>query len=234
MLIEDLLERMKVHPFSLSVNGSNDSDLEKMNPITVRIYDVNCNTAVTRFLDMCTSTSATAEGVYTVMDGKLVKLLNCCPCHIIHNAARKAGESFTECCGFDVEEFTIDLYYWFDKSTKRKNGIRSYCTFCHQEYRAIVKHVSTRWLNLEIAVQGSLKQLPSLTSYFKSENESQGRFKRLQNVLSHPMTEVNLLFFQSVLPSFKHCNQFLQRDEPLIHVLQPVSKDAKEYLWEVC
>ena len=35
------------------------------------------------------------------------------------------------------------------------------------------------------------------------------------------MTEVYLMFFQSVLPCFTHCNQFLQREEPLIHVLRP-------------
>ena len=35
------------------------------------------------------------------------------------------------------------------------------------------------------------------------------------------MSKVHLLFFQSVLPSFTHCNQFLQREEPLIHVLKP-------------
>ena len=32
--------------------------------------------------------------------------------------AQKAGESFTGVSGFDVEEFVIDLFYWFDKSTK--------------------------------------------------------------------------------------------------------------------
>lgn len=32
---------------------------------------------------------------------------------------------------------------------------------------------------------------------------------------------VYLLFLQSMLPSFTHCNQFLQREKPLIHVLQP-------------
>ena len=58
-----------------------------------------------------------------------------------------------ERCGFDVEELTIDLFYWFDKSTKRKNGLRDYCKFCDQEYRAVVKHVSTQWLSLELAVQ---------------------------------------------------------------------------------
>ena len=260
-LISDLLENMRVHPFSISIDGSNDSDLEKMNPITVRIYDCKCNMIVNRFLNMCTTTSATAEGIYTAMNTTLQNLLSCpnpwslctavgvdntsvnigirdsiktrvlrqnpavyfngCPCHIIHNAAQKAGESFTGVSGFDVEEFVIDLFYWFDKSTKRKNGLQSYCTFCNQDYRSIVKHVSTRWLSLEVAVQRSLKQLASLTSYFKSENESQARFRRLQTIFTDPMTEVFLLFFQSVLPSFTHCNQFLQREEPLIHVLRP-------------
>ena len=35
-----------------------------------------------------------------------------------------------------------------------------------------------------------------------------------------PMTEVCLLFLQSLLPVFTHANKFLQREEPLIHVLQ--------------
>ena len=70
-----------------------------------------------------------------------------------------------------------------------------------------------------MAVQRALKQFPSLTSYFKSECESQARFKRLQNAFSDPLTEVYLLFFQAVLPCFTHCNLFLQREEPLVHVL---------------
>ena len=64
---------------------------------------------------------------------------------MIHNAARKASESFCALCGFDVEELCIDLYYWFEKSMKRKNGLQSYCMFCDQDYRSVVKHVTTRW-----------------------------------------------------------------------------------------
>jgi len=86
---------------------------------------------------------------------------NGCPCH---NAAQKAGESFTEISGFDIEEFVTDLFYWFDKSTKQKNGLQSYCMFCDQEYCKVMKHVSTRWLSLEIAVEHSLKQFHSLAS----------------------------------------------------------------------
>ena len=36
---------------------------------------------------------------------------NGCPCHILHNAARKSVEAFTKCCRFDVEDFSVDLYY---------------------------------------------------------------------------------------------------------------------------
>ena len=35
------------------------------------------------------------------------------------------------------------------------------------------------------------------------------------------MTEIYLLFFQSILPTLNCTNKFLQRDEPLIHLLQP-------------
>ena len=43
-----------------------------------------------------------------------------CPCHIVHNTAGKAGTAFEEVTGFNVEDLVIDLFYWFEKSTKRK------------------------------------------------------------------------------------------------------------------
>ncbi|XP_065893400.1 uncharacterized protein [Dysidea avara] len=64
-------------------------------------------------------------------------------------------------------------------------------------------------------MQRALKLFPSLTSYFRSESESQAKFIRLQKVFNDPMSEVYSMFFHSVLPCFTHCNQFL------IHVLQP-------------
>ena len=85
----------------------------------------------------------------------------------------------------------------------------------------MIKHVTTHWLSLEQAVERVLKQFESLKSYFRSENEVQPRFKRLHDLFEDPMTEVYLLFFQSVLPCFTHTNQFLQREEPLVHCLLP-------------
>ena len=81
---------------------------------------------------------------------------NGCPCHII-NAAQKGAEQFSVMSVFDVEEFVVDLFYWFDKSTKWKDLMQEYCQFCDHSYRAFVKHVSTHWLSLELATERSLK-----------------------------------------------------------------------------
>lgn len=48
-----LVTAMRTQAFSIAVDGSNDSGLEKMNPMTVRLYDVNHGKVVTQFLDMC-------------------------------------------------------------------------------------------------------------------------------------------------------------------------------------
>ena len=63
----------------------------------------------------------------------------------------------------------IDIYYWFDKSTKRKALLAEFYSFCDVDYRKIVKHVNTgRWLSLERAVTRVLQQFPGLKSYFLS------------------------------------------------------------------
>ena len=40
LFIDFLVENMKAYPFSLLVDGSNDSSLEKINPLTVKIFGV--------------------------------------------------------------------------------------------------------------------------------------------------------------------------------------------------
>ena len=142
-----------------------------------------------------------------------------CPCHMVHNMAVKAVEAFQSITGFDIEDFLIDLYNWFDKSTKRKNKLAEFCSFCNTEYRQVVKHVSTRWLSLECAVKRSLKQYVSLQSYFLSLDEAQIRFKRLKRLFENPLTEVYHLFYQAVMPLFTSFNKFLQRETPCIHLI---------------
>ena len=46
--------------------------------------------------------------------------INGCPCHIIHKTPNKAAERFSEVPRFHVEDLLVDLFHWFDKSSKRK------------------------------------------------------------------------------------------------------------------
>lgn len=48
-LRDELVSLMQNMPYSLSVDGSNDSGLEKMNPLTVRVYTENTCKVETRF-----------------------------------------------------------------------------------------------------------------------------------------------------------------------------------------
>uniref|UniRef100_A0A1X7TWU2 HAT C-terminal dimerisation domain-containing protein n=1 Tax=Amphimedon queenslandica TaxID=400682 RepID=A0A1X7TWU2_AMPQE len=58
-----------------------------------------------------------------------------CPCHIVHNTALKASSKFAELTKFDVEDLLVDNYFYFDKSTERKNGLAEFCTFCDSQYK---------------------------------------------------------------------------------------------------
>ena len=127
-----------------------------------------------------------------------------CPCHFIHNATHHATKSLEASCGFDVEGTVVDVFYYFDHSTKRKGELQDFATFCNVESCKILKYVSTRWLSLQASVERILKQYRPLCSYFLSQDPklSDNRLNRLQKCFSNPMTEIYLLFFQSILSIF--------------------------------
>ena len=65
--LRETVNIMKCSLFSLLTDGSNDTGLEKMNPLTVKIFDVNPGRVERRFLDMCATKgtdSATAASIF--------------------------------------------------------------------------------------------------------------------------------------------------------------------------
>ena len=179
-------------PFSIMLDGSNDNGLEKMFPITVRIFDINFSRVMTKFFDINLLTgreASTAETMFNSVNAQLTKhgipwdycigigldntnanigehnsiksrarnknkniVIAGCPYHIIHNASQKGSVEFSEQTNFDVEDHCVDLYYWFDKSAKRKNILNEYFQFCDMDYSNVIKLISTRWLCLELAL----------------------------------------------------------------------------------
>ena len=94
--------------------------------------------------------------------------------------------------------------------------LKSFCQFRDEEYKRIIKYISTRWLSLESAVARALRLLPSLTSYFLSEEDKSPRFERLREHFENLMLEAFLLFYQFSFKVFVKLNLLLQRKDPLI------------------
>ena len=67
VFLEKLVAQMRVEPFAIAIDGSNDCGVEKMNPLTVCIFNGSTGKVVQQFLDMCMSSSSTAEGLFTTM-----------------------------------------------------------------------------------------------------------------------------------------------------------------------
>ena len=55
--------------------------------------------------------------------------INGCPCHIVPNTANKGAEMFMLKSGFDVDDMLVDIFYWFEKSSKRKVELEEFCSF---------------------------------------------------------------------------------------------------------
>ena len=66
-----------------------------------------------------------------------------CPCHLVHIAAGNGHDAFAEVTGINIEELQIDIYYWFEKSTKRKGVLTEYMDFCGQDCKSVKACVNT-------------------------------------------------------------------------------------------
>ena len=109
-----------------------------------------------------------------------------------------------------------------------------FCQFGDQEYKRIIKYISTNWFSLETAVGRALRLLPSLTSYFLSEENKSPRFERLRE---HQKSHAGgLLIVSSVfIEGFRKLNLLLQREDPLIsrvhgHIQRFLKKLALKFL----
>ena len=91
-----LVARMKKEPFALAIDGSNDNDVKKMNPLTVRFFDETNGHVCTQFLDMCATsgTSAgTAKAIFEVLD----------------TALGSRGISWLNCVGISVDNTSVNV-----------------------------------------------------------------------------------------------------------------------------
>ena len=90
---QELVAYMKENPYALTIDGSSDNSIEKMNPLTVRIFDQVSGTVCTRFLDMCMSSEANAEAIFSKMEAALAK----------------HGISWDNCVGISLDNTSVNM-----------------------------------------------------------------------------------------------------------------------------
>lgn len=104
-----------------------------------------------------------------------------CVCHLA-NLCVKAG---IKVLPVDVDDFLVDLFYFFNKSAKRMEEFREFQEFTGTTELKIVKHCQTRWLSLERSVKRVLVQWDALYAYFDKEAEA-NRAARVKRSLGKP------------------------------------------------
>lgn len=108
----------------------------------------------------------TTAGVAGILSKKIPHLcVMGCSCHLLNLAAEKGAA----CLPVSIEEYLIDIYYYLEKSAKRKEKLKNFQMLHNAECRKILKHVSTRWLSLSRCLKRLLEQWHPLVSLFKEE-----------------------------------------------------------------
>jgi len=83
----------------------------------------------------------------------------------MHLAAEKTASSLS----MEVDEFLIDMYYYLDKSSSRKQHFEQFQKLHDTDMHKILKHVSVRWLSIGICLTWLLEQWPALKDFFATE-----------------------------------------------------------------
>ena len=119
-------------------------------------------------------------------------------------------------------DVVVDLFYYFEKSAKRKEDLREFQHFTDTKQLKVLKHCKTRWLSLEKAVHQVIQRWPALYAYFDSvsENDHLARVRRLdQNFKSH-LTKL-VMFLEFALDSMCKFNVVFQSSMPMLPALKP-------------
>ena len=90
-------------------------------------------------------------------------------------ASQKGSLGSSKTTKLVVEDFCIDIFFYFDKSIKRYNALHSYA-----KNLDISKHVNKNWLCLERATEITVLHHASLKSFFQTKDAS----KLITNVSS--------------------------------------------------
>ncbi|XP_077581558.1 zinc finger BED domain-containing protein 5-like [Stigmatopora nigra] len=172
----------------------------------------NCNTMIGR-----------KDSVLSRLKGQNPNIFNVgCICHL-SSLCIKSGVKLLP---FKVDDFLVDIFYFFQHSHKRLQDFKEFQDFTETDQERILKHCPTRWLSLGKVVKRVLNQYDALKSYFTSHDdvEKPGKVKTISNRLNDPMTELVLHFLNFIIPHLDAFNTIFQGEKCMIGDIIPEMK----------
>uniref|UniRef100_H3A0B7 DUF4371 domain-containing protein n=1 Tax=Latimeria chalumnae TaxID=7897 RepID=H3A0B7_LATCH len=128
---------------------------------------INCITAYSA--DNALVNYGKHNSVYQLLCAENDRILKAnCPAHVAHNTCKHASDQLS----VDIDMTVLKIYSHFSVSAKHREKLRNFFEFVEIEWKEVLRHVSTRWLSLNPAVDQLLRNWPAITAYFKSLGES--------------------------------------------------------------
>uniref|UniRef100_H3BDR6 HAT C-terminal dimerisation domain-containing protein n=1 Tax=Latimeria chalumnae TaxID=7897 RepID=H3BDR6_LATCH len=239
--LEYVLQCVKLQPFALAIDSSSDESQKELVEL-VHFFDEQKGKVLAFFDFQCTA-EATLKAVQETFVKNNIPWENAiafssdnaslmlghhkvftkikeqnpqvwklgCACHMEHICAQDAAKTLS---------VSVENFYYFEKSCKRKEELKQFRELCNVESRKILKHVSTQWLSLGKTLDRLLQQWPALKSYFSSQSQKDERVRMLNKSLSSPQCHL-YCFLQSVIPIFDKFNLLMQSEVPMVHAIHP-------------
>ncbi|KAL3199883.1 hypothetical protein MRX96_043712 [Rhipicephalus microplus] len=91
--------------------------------------------------------------------------------NLVLDALKSRAEKGAACLPAKFDEVLVDIFYYLEKSAKRKDRLVEFQGMHNTEVRNILKHVPTRWLLLGRCLTRLLEQWQPLVSFFLNETK---------------------------------------------------------------
>ena len=151
-----------------------------------------------------------------------------CNLHVVQNGFGKALAVY----GHEVEDFTIDMFYWFKQSACRREDLASVQEELGIAQQQFLRHVNCRWLTLEPAINRIIDRWETLKEYIMTLQttnkacEKSARYKRIRRLIQDPAFMMQLHFLRAACPLFSKFLTLFQSEGPLVHILHESLTDV--------
>ncbi|GFO29176.1 leukotriene a-4 hydrolase [Plakobranchus ocellatus] len=223
---ENLLKTLRVAPFTISTDGSNDTgareNIFKLIDDAFNHHGIPWGNCLALGCDNASVMVGGKKGFFGLMsqNNSSVYLAGCC-CHLVHIAAQKGAAALP----IDIEQMLVDTYYYLEGSSVRQADFQQLQIYHEVKQNKILKHVTTRWLSLKKCLPRFLKNWTVLEDLVKAELGKKGSafrtecLLRMRNFLKPAQNKLYVMFLVDALEPFDYFNASLQCEEPMVHML---------------